>query len=41
MMTVKLLQRFKLEQDGPKLGAATKLVSVPDGPVQISFTERQ
>lgn len=41
MLTVKLVQRFKMEQDGPQLGCATRLVSVPDGPVGIRFTERQ
>jgi len=40
MLTVKLVQRFKMEQDGPQLGCATRLVSVPDGPVGIRFTER-
>ena len=41
MATVKLVQKFKMEQVGPQLGCATRLVSVPDGPVKIRFTERR
>jgi len=40
MMMVKLVQRFKMAQEGPALRAVTKLVAVPDGPVKISFSER-
>ena len=40
MMMVKLVQRFKMAQEGPALRAVTKLVAVPDGLVKISFSER-
>jgi len=40
MMMAKIVQRFKMEQDGPPLGVRTNFVSVPDRNVNIKFTER-
>ena len=37
MMMVKIVQRFRMEYTGEKLGVITKLVSHP---VNIKFTER-
>ena len=40
MLMVKVVQRFRMEQDGGELGLLTKFVSVPDRPVNIKFVER-
>ena len=40
MMMAKIVQRFKMEQEGPPLGVITNFVSLPDRNVNIKFTER-
>ena len=40
MMMVKIVQRFKMEQEGAPLGVITNFISVPDRNVNIKFTER-
>ena len=40
MLAVKVVQRFRLEQDGPSLGLVTNFVAQPDREVNIRFTER-
>ena len=40
MMTAKIVQRFKMEQEGPPLDVITNFISLPDRNVNIQFTER-
>jgi len=40
MMMVKILQRFKMEYTGEEVGTVTELISKPDKPINIKFTER-
>jgi len=40
MMMVKIVQRFKMEQEGEPLGVFTNFISLPDRNVNIKFTER-
>ena len=40
MMMVKILQRFKMEYSGEEVGTVTELISKPDKPINIKFTER-
>jgi len=41
MLMVKVIQRFKLEYEGPEVGVFTKFVNQPDKAVDIKFIERQ
>ena len=40
MLMVKVIQRFKLEYEGPEVGVFTKLINHPDKAVNIKFVER-
>ena len=40
MMMAKIVQRFKMEQEGEPLGVFTNFISLPDRNVNIKFTER-
>ena len=40
MMTAKIVQKFKMEQEGPPLDVITNFISLPDRNVNIQFTER-
>jgi len=40
IMMIKIVQRFKMEQEGPPLGVITNFVSQPDRDVKIKFTKR-
>ena len=39
-MMTKVVQRFKMEYNGEPVGSMTRLVSIPDRPVNIKFTLR-
>ena len=41
MMMAKIVQRFKMEQEGAPLGVITNFISIPDKNVNIKFTERR
>jgi len=41
MMMVKIVQRFRMEYDGEKVGFLTTFVSSPDKPINIKFVERK
>ena len=40
IMMTKVVQRFKMEYNGDPVGSMTRLVSIPDRPVNIKFTPR-
>jgi len=40
MMTVKIVQRFRMEYSGDRIGLKTMFLSLPDKPVSIKFTPR-
>ena len=40
LMMVKIVQRFKMEYNGEEVGTITELVTQPDKPINIKFTER-
>ena len=40
IMMTKVVQRFKMEYNGDPVGSMTRLVSIPDRPVNIKFTAR-
>ena len=40
MMIVKIVQRYRMEYSGEKVGTITEFISVPDKPIKIKFVER-
>jgi len=40
MMIAKIVQRYRMEYSGEKVGTITEFISVPDKPIKIKFVER-
>ena len=41
MMIAKIVQRYRMEYSGEKVGFITQFISVPDKPIRIKFVERK
>ena len=40
VMMTKMVQRYRMEYTGEQVGALTRMVSIPDRPITITFNQR-